>query len=463
MKLASLFAVLVLTGCTKTSPLFCDEDTPCTDPERPVCDLTGDHPASEGHANTCVPRAPDPDGGVDPSVCEGEGASVLCADDAVVQCSSVGEVLDEQPCPLGCEPDPARCFELAPSNDLEPFFDNAATAPAIDLADGAVVDTSTGVARNADGGSVNIPSVLVPAMDGGVATRVLVASSARLGDVRFEGEPAVALLVLGEVEIEGELSFSGALVVDEDGKWVQPPTPGAVEEGRETCRGDWGVECGGGAGGGHGSAGGLGGATSNNPPALGGATTGADDLQPLVGGCPGGTAIATQPLELNMATALGGNGGGAIQISSRTSIAIGASAGINASGFGGVDELPGNRCGGAGGGSGGAILLEAPVVRFAASGQLAANGGGGGCMGAAGGDGRMGATPAAGGSCAAHGNGGSGAALEAPPGAGDSSSDGNGGGGGGGVGRIRINAGVIDGLEEAVISPGPSLGEPGRR
>ena len=40
------------TGCLKKSALFCDENTPCTDPDRPFCDLTGEFPDSEGIGKT---------------------------------------------------------------------------------------------------------------------------------------------------------------------------------------------------------------------------------------------------------------------------------------------------------------------------------------------------------------------------------------------------------------------------
>lgn len=56
--------VLVLAGGCKTyDPLYCDESNECTDRDRPFCDLTGEHPESEGVARTCIP---DP-GGMSPS------------------------------------------------------------------------------------------------------------------------------------------------------------------------------------------------------------------------------------------------------------------------------------------------------------------------------------------------------------------------------------------------------------
>jgi hypothetical protein len=53
----------MLLACTKVDPLFCDVGTPCTDPDRPFCDLLGEYPASEGVAKTCIPMPADADAG----------------------------------------------------------------------------------------------------------------------------------------------------------------------------------------------------------------------------------------------------------------------------------------------------------------------------------------------------------------------------------------------------------------
>jgi hypothetical protein len=49
-----LIAAGTASACKTYDPLYCDENTPCTDPDRPFCDLTGDAPGSDGHARTCV-------------------------------------------------------------------------------------------------------------------------------------------------------------------------------------------------------------------------------------------------------------------------------------------------------------------------------------------------------------------------------------------------------------------------
>lgn len=55
-----LLTILLSAGCKVYDPLYCDAENRCTDPERPFCDLGGEHPASEGVARTCIP---DPEAG----------------------------------------------------------------------------------------------------------------------------------------------------------------------------------------------------------------------------------------------------------------------------------------------------------------------------------------------------------------------------------------------------------------
>jgi hypothetical protein len=51
-------AVCVVLSCTRPFPLYCDEGTPCTSPEKPYCDFTGVTPESEGHGRVCVATKP---------------------------------------------------------------------------------------------------------------------------------------------------------------------------------------------------------------------------------------------------------------------------------------------------------------------------------------------------------------------------------------------------------------------
>ena len=63
--LASSLALLTLSACSKKDPLYCDENTPCTDPARPFCDHEGAYPASDGIKHTCIadPFGSSTDGG----------------------------------------------------------------------------------------------------------------------------------------------------------------------------------------------------------------------------------------------------------------------------------------------------------------------------------------------------------------------------------------------------------------
>jgi alpha-tubulin suppressor-like RCC1 family protein len=66
-----LAALVAASACKIKDPLYCDQDTPCTDSDRPFCDLNGEYPGSEGIKRTCIadPFASDagPDGDADGS------------------------------------------------------------------------------------------------------------------------------------------------------------------------------------------------------------------------------------------------------------------------------------------------------------------------------------------------------------------------------------------------------------
>jgi alpha-tubulin suppressor-like RCC1 family protein len=82
----ALAALLVCSGCLKKDPLFCDENTPCTDPARPFCDLQGEYAASEGIKRTCIPD-PFPDGGVGEPDAAGPRAIVSLATSGQQSCA----------------------------------------------------------------------------------------------------------------------------------------------------------------------------------------------------------------------------------------------------------------------------------------------------------------------------------------------------------------------------------------
>lgn len=100
MRLAIGFsaALLATVSCKVNDPLYCDSDTPCTDSERPFCDLNGEYPASEGIKHTCIadpfgdgtPDAGQPgDGGGERTVVQletGEYESCAVLSDGAVRC-----------------------------------------------------------------------------------------------------------------------------------------------------------------------------------------------------------------------------------------------------------------------------------------------------------------------------------------------------------------------------------------
>jgi hypothetical protein len=221
----------------------------------------------------------------------------------------------------------------------------------------------------------------------------------------------------------------------------------------------------GGGGAGHGSPGAPGGTQSEAaPPGAAGTVYGAQPSDPLIGGAPGGLGgDGSAAFDIGAP----GAGGGALQISSATSISI--TGPHIAAGGGGGAGAGGSQAGGGGGGAGGEIFLEAPSLTVASI--LAANGGGGGAGGSgaggpqstAGADGAIGATPAPGGTGVVQGSdGGAGAAgqagsfADAQPGVGGNS---KGGGGGAGAGRIwlRYSAATPPVTTGAVISPPAGL------
>jgi hypothetical protein len=174
--------------------------------------------------------------------------------------------------------------------------------------------------------------------------------------------------------------------------------------------------------------------------ALGGASYGTPQLEPLIGGSAGGGSGR-------------GGGGGALQIIAGKSIIVRALGSISVGGGGGS-----GRINIAAGGSGGALLLEAPTVTIL--GKVAANGGGGGGATASGAPGEANDAPTPGGAGAAegsHGGGGNGSgsiAINGGPGQpADPSASISPGMGGGGAGRIRINSMSGVATVSGVISP----------
>ncbi len=476
----------IASGCKHRDPLYCDEQTACA-AGYAACDLTA---ACTELRNTCLPPedvcwdagpAGGGDAGIDGTVqvcdpdtfirCDESGDVVacntggtaetvlpcdsgcsegamgcndcvpdgsVCESDILTLCSSTGAVLSSDPCALGCH-DEVRCNDLATSNGLDDYLDDAATGPDLVLVDGSSINTKTGAVLNG-GTPISVPSDLVDAPAGGVPIRVLKVKSFRAGDVDVTGGelggPALAIVSNGDVEILGDLRL---LAVDAS-NWNPP---GAFT-GAAGCNGtdmDSDLGSAGGGGAGHGDVGGNGGAAGGTTGRAGGTQAGSVGVVPLRGGCKGGTFSNFGTTTITYA--IGGRGGGAIQISSRTRIVIGdgAQAGsIQANGLGGLYGVVGG--GGAGGGSGGGVLLEAPVVSVGPASGMSANGGGGSCGTLNGNNGTFSTSSAPLVNCAGdYGDGGWGGSLEQDAGNGTngSGSSPRGGGGGGAVGRVRIN------------------------
>lgn len=403
--------------------------------------------------------APDPDqrpdgepGGsapIDHPMCTAN-QPLRCDGDTLMRCNADGTAEVGETCGLGCNATDVKCADLVPSNSLANNLESTLIHLNVNLGDYATIDTDTGEVT-VDGAAVRVVNGLV-AQAGGPDVRVVAVRSLTTQVVTVTGKYPLAIISTGDIIIGGEFSASAKANVPgagayHDGDCVGQSAPDAP---------DFGIP-GNSGGGGFGSAGGAGGDGDNTSIGLGiqsgaagGKPTGNASLVPLRGGCAGGSG--------RFSTDLGGAGGGAIQLSSRTRIVVSGSVAANGGGAHG------------GGGSGGGILLEAPIVEV--FGGLFANGGSGhGC--ALGRDGELGDTAAQGGAeCAIErsaittdGRGGNGAAGHSPAtdgGDGYHSADdipmGFGGAGGGGFGRIRINTAPGGAHLTGVISPEPSKG-----
>lgn len=316
-----------------------------------------------------------------------------------------------------CIPAPANVFPYTPSTFTEAQLP-AAAGPGLTVSCNTVINTG-GTPAVVDGGCVTLPPFAVlPAVAGGQETLLLKVSALTVNSsqtLTFIGPRPVVFAVLGNATIDGTILANSG----------QAPSSLCGTGGTGTVKE-------GGGGGGFGRDGGAGGQSDNGVFGAGGAQNGALSLDPLRGGCPGGSSDG----------ASGGNGGGGLQISAVNTITVAGT--IAASGFGGGGSTSSNA-GGGGGGSGGAILLEGAMVTTSSSAIFTANGGGGG-GGEDSGNGATGtagatntSTPAPGGNGPSNaGNGGAGGAGTTNAANGQNSTNDGAGGGGGAVGRIRL-------------------------
>ncbi len=390
----------------------------------------------------------------------GCGFSAPCGSTA---CTATPDALDPADASLDADPSCAALWSFAPSNFTPCTMPVHST---VVLDSGVYTYTpQTGILTNG-GTTRSLPSAGSP--------RVLAVSG-------FEIRAGVSLEIRGNepliIAVYGNSTIAGVLTVS-----ANASTPGA---GAATCTGQAGNDAdsaltksagGGGAGGAFGTigAGGGTGDTSTATKTLGGAEMaieGSPTLEPLRGGCNGGSGGQ----EHNTAMAdpgVGGGGGGAIQLSVRDALVLEGSARVQASGGGGggangISNGSGTHegAGGGGGGSGGAIFLEGKTIAITPTVTVCANGGGGGGGshntndGGAGADGPCAIDDAAGGTSDSTGVGGLGGTLGVNPRSGGAGggADAGGGGGGGGAGRIRIR--VANGASPTgfIVSPLPVL------
>ncbi len=426
---------------------------------------------------------------------------IRCEDGIQEVCEAPGQWKEEARCPLGCRPDRHACAELAASNGIDAVGWTGSEEDVV-VAGRVALDTDTGgVLQGQLRGSFRFATVPAVAPCGGQGTKprigVFVARSLHVlpgAVLRFVGRSPVALLLEGEVVIEGLVDVSAgpeACPADWPGDWPEAACPGpggfrgglgagGPEDGlgpgggkAGENGGDLGDEAGGG-GAGHGGTGGDGGdalATgleSKKEGGQGGGAYGDGSGEPLCGGSGGGGGGPGGGKDSpSFETSHGGGGGGAVQVVSRSALRIrcasGDPCGIRATGAGGMgDHESSYDDGGGGGGSGGTILLEAPSVVVGAGAVLSVAGGGGG--GGRGGDsasgdgdsGPFGPGRAGGGSGeAAGGSGGGGDELDGSPG---QDVDDGGGGGGGAAGWIVVRCFGTPACFELQGTLNPSLG-----
>jgi hypothetical protein len=420
----------------KPSTETCDDSKVCTSSDK--CDGAG----SCAGTLDCPP----------PSICE--KALLVCAADGrcqfEVDSAQVGKICREGGKTGTCQADGA-CQTLQFSYTVTSNFDPVAIASEpiddLDISCGATFDSSgTPTWTFAPSCSFTPPTHVVTG-DGVVviAVRNLTVNQ----PLRVVGSRPVVLAVYGDATLNDEVLAHSAREPLRGGAGSgvgctgRTGGPGAVS----------GNDGSGGGGGGLATEGGTGGA--NDDGTAGGAKGGAlltSGFSPMVGGCQGGAGGGIA----GMTPGVGGQGGGALQISVAGTLTLGSVVSVSGAGGGGGDSTVNNAAGGGGGGSGGMLVLEARNLVVEASARVTANGGAGGegsdskggtqSPGTPGADGSLQtATAVAGGDggAADGGAGGAGAAGSTGPGdgvagTGSGGTHGAGGGGGGAAGRILL-------------------------
>lgn len=442
-------------GTGRCLHLFQSPGTPCG-PDNACasgyqCDPTG------ACANTMTTMCPPP------ALCF---ASAGCSADA----GCLFTVTPDAPCDGGtCLPD-GGCrtppFPYNPSN----FNPNAITSSGAQVVIDCPVtyDSTTAATPPRFCGAPQRFTATLIGQDGGPNAVVLAADRLTItpdGGIKLTGSLPVIFAIYGDATISGYINASAT--ADNEGaggSWLGC----GGGDGEDGFTGTTQGSATGGGGAAYGTMGGDGGpGRTANVGGERGYPDGGRELIPLRGGCNGGNGGSFD----GGAIALGGAGGGAIQLSAAGTLVV--DGGIWAAGGGGAGGVHPDGGGGAGGGSGGAILLEANILSITSNASLTANGGGGGegadqgAAGAQGSDGPLTSTGSASGGSMGTGNGGSGGwggSRSFPPTGGvrgNGNPAGAAGGGGGSVGRIRVNAAAACSYGAmAVVSPAASSRQP---
>ncbi len=427
-----------------------------------------------------------PDGGCTEGFhrCSDDGSSVLV-------CRDGGWSVAER-CDLGCREVPVECRSVVASNGIDQQVNGSQASDWIITGD---VMADSDVGTHSDNGTLQFG--VVPQSDCGsetvsigvfVVKDLIIEHGARL---RFRGHNAVAIRVLGRVEIHGVIDVSGGRGACVDDAVPLCSGPGGFPGGGRSDFGDaqdgqgpgaghagniLGSNPTGGGGGGHLGNGGSGGDDTTDligaEGGEGGTSYGSAVLVPLCGGSGGGSGA----LELDIDAppwdpAFGGGGGGAIQITANENIVIscesGEECGIRATGGGGqADHQVDYTAAGGGGGAGGAILLEAVSVSLDNARLSVAGGGGAGGYNSGsecndGQDGPLDSGRAEGGQGALAG--GAGGGGDVPSGGvdgldGEDGRSGATGGGGGAAGRIVVNVANPSAFSSGgIFNPGESI------
>ncbi len=363
-----------MVACTARNPDYCTKDSDCSaNVAKPFCDVNGEFDESNHTANLCTPT---------PAECPAErcgcepGLVVSCTSDQLVTCAADGHSTYPMTCGLGCS-SATGCATFEPSNGLGAAIASGYAEPDVTIPTGAKIDTTTGTVFDGDQ-PVTITSVLVD-QAGGPPIRAFIARSFVIDDVIISGSNPIAFVAPGEILVKGHVDASANGIVKGPGAWDTSKSctgqPGKVDMVQPcfNCRAT------GGGGGGNHSAGGDGGDLIIHNPKGGVAIT---DHTTLTGGCEGGDQLDPA----NLVLALGGGGGGAVQLDSFDTISF-IDAGV-------IDVTGGGGPSGTGGGSGGMIVIESPTIAFGemTTGLSGGGGSGGGC-GVSGVDGAFGVAP----------------------------------------------------------------------